>query len=158
MPRGRTPCVCDPASVRQSTLPCLKLMHEPTSLRQAEDFAAAAALAFELRQARRLLAVVDTALERGQAGAAEILGGLVAPLGPEQLRLCLEFCREWNTHSRHCHAAQATLQAVLRHHPPQARAPVRWVIGFMVRVQSLLLPGSGTWETPGSWHVEHKDR
>lgn len=91
------------------------------SLVQAEDFAAAAALAFELRQARRLLAVVDAALARGPAAAAAILGALVAPLDAEQLKQCLEFAREWNTHSRHCHAAQATLQAVLRHHSPQAR-------------------------------------
>ena len=92
---------------------------------QAEDYAAAAGLAFELRQARRLLAVVDAALARGPAAAEAILGGLVAPLAGERLRACLEFCREWNTHSRHCHAAQATLAAVLRHHPPEARPDTR---------------------------------
>lgn len=95
------------------------------ALPQAKDFAAAAALAFELRQARRLLAVVDAALERGPAAAAEILGGLVGSLEAPQVKQCLEFCREWNTHSRHCHAAQATLQAILRHHPPQARLATR---------------------------------
>ena len=68
---------------------------------------------------------MDAALERGPAAAAEILGGLVARLEPPQVKQCLEFCREWNTHSRNCHAAQATLQAILRHHPPQARPAAR---------------------------------
>ncbi len=58
-------------------------------LTQAEDFAAAAALAFELRQARRLLAVVNAALERGPSAAAEILGALVARLDGPQVKQCL---------------------------------------------------------------------
>ena len=43
--------------------------------------------------------------------------GLVSPLGPEDLRIVLEYTREWNTNARHCHAAQALLQAVLLIHP-----------------------------------------
>ena len=33
--------------------------------------------------------------------------------------------REWNTHSRHCHAAQAMLAALLRRHRPGVLAEVQ---------------------------------
>jgi hypothetical protein len=61
---------------------------------------------------------VQAALERGPDQATRILGSLVQGFTPEQLKQCLEFCREWNTNARHCHAAQAALQALLLHHPP----------------------------------------
>ena len=75
---------------------------------------------------------MDAALERGPRAAAEILGALVARLDAAQVKQCLEFCREWNTHSRHCHAAQATLRAILRHHPPQARSRLEIRVGYRV--------------------------
>ena len=66
--------------------------------------------------------MVEAALAKGPDEAQAILGPLVAGFGPEQLRQCLAFAREWNTNSRRCHAAQATLQAVLLQHPPEARS------------------------------------
>ncbi|CAK0748051.1 hypothetical protein CVIRNUC_001810 [Coccomyxa viridis] len=86
---------------------------------QDKDFQAAAALAFELGHAGRLLSVVDSALSQGAESAQAILGSLVRDLSPEKLKQCLEFARDWNTNSRRCHAAQAMLQAIILEHPPQ---------------------------------------
>ena len=134
---------------------------------QDEDYRAAAALAFELGQAGRLLGVVEAALGKGPDEAQAILGPLVAGLGPEQLRQCLQFAREWNTNSRRCHAAQATLQAVMLQHPPEARSrdhpacvarsaitpsldtalsspSARWLqLACLVRGTAMLQPGQG---------------
>ena len=86
---------------------------------QDKDYTAAAQLAFELKQPGRLLAVVTKACEGGPSKAHHILTKLVAELSEEELKLCLEYMRDWNTNSRHCSMAQAMLQAVLVQHPPQ---------------------------------------
>ena len=86
---------------------------------QDKDYAAAAELAFELKQPGRLLAVVHKAYEAGPAKAQLILASLVQQFDQDQLKLCLEYLRDWNTNSRHCSAAQAMLQAVLVQHQPE---------------------------------------
>lgn len=79
----------------------------------------AAHLAFELKQPGRLLAVVNKACEVGPTKAHHILTQLVGQRSDEELKLCLEYLRDWNTNSRHCAVAQAMLQAILVKHPPQ---------------------------------------
>lgn len=86
---------------------------------QDKDYTAAAQLAFELKQPGRLLAVVNKACEVGPAKAHHILTKLVGGLSEDELKLCLEYIREWNTNSRHCAVAQAMLQAMLVKHQPQ---------------------------------------
>ena len=86
---------------------------------QDKDYSAAAQLAFELKQPGRLLAVVSKACEQGPAKAQHILGKLVGQVSQEELKLCVEYIRDWNTNSRHCSVAQAVLQAILVTHPPQ---------------------------------------
>ena len=86
---------------------------------QDKDYTAAAQLAFELKQPGRLLAVVSKACEAGPTKAQDILTQLVGELTQEELKLCVEYIRDWNTNSRHCNVAQAMLQAVLIRHPPQ---------------------------------------
>lgn len=39
-------------------------------------------------------------------------------MSDEDVKVALEYCREWNTNSKHCHAAQAMLHALLRHKKP----------------------------------------
>ena len=90
---------------------------------QDKDYAAAAQLAFELKQPGRLLAVVQKAYEAGPAKAHHILAALVKGLDQEQLKLSLEYIRDWNTNSRHCSAAQAMLQAILVQHQPEVYLP-----------------------------------
>lgn len=88
---------------------------------QDKDYTAAAQLAFELKQPGRLLAVVNKACEAGPAKAHHILINLVGNLSSEELKLCLEYIRDWNTNSRHCSVAQAMLQAILVKHQPQVK-------------------------------------
>jgi len=97
---------------------------------QDKDYTAAAQLAFELKQPGRLLAVVNKACEAGPAKAHHILTNLVGNLSEEELKLCLEYIRDWNTNSRHCSVAQAMLQAILVKHQPQ-------VTGCAVQLNSL---------------------
>ncbi|GIM03852.1 hypothetical protein Vretimale_8516 [Volvox reticuliferus] len=111
------------------------------------DFVKAARLAFSLKHPGRLLSIitraataaanlaaeadamdprVDTAAAAAAAAAAttaagplgQVLSGLVAAMSEEDLRTSLEYVRDWNTSSKHCHAAQALLGAVLRAHGP----------------------------------------
>ena len=42
----------------------------------------------------------------------------------EQLQRVVEFVREWNTNSKHCHTAQKVLTAILQCHPPSALVQV----------------------------------
>ncbi|PSC70582.1 transducin beta 3 isoform B [Micractinium conductrix] len=86
---------------------------------QMEDWERAAALAFEMRHPGRLLRVVRQALERGQQEGGRILSRLAGGMSADDLRQCLEYCREWNSNAKNCHAAQAMLQAVLRQRRPQ---------------------------------------
>ena len=97
---------------------------------QDKDYTAAAQLAFELKQPGRLLAVVNKACEAGPAKAHHILTKLVGELSEEELKLCLEYIRDWNTNSRHCSVAQAMLQAILVKHRPQVK-------GYAVQLDSL---------------------
>jgi U3 small nucleolar RNA-associated protein 13 len=102
---------------------CVKAHLAVHDLFQDDDYESAAMLAFELGQARQLLAVVNAASARGPESGQRILRRLVAGFGADQIRQCLEFAREWNTNSRHCHAAQAALQAILLQHSPEVPCP-----------------------------------
>ena len=111
---------CARAAAPSTGLRSLPVMNHTADLwLQAEDFAGAAALAFELRQPGRLLSVVNKAQEKGPAACQKILAQLVAGFDVDSLRMSLEYAREWNTNARHCHAAQALLQATLLQHPPE---------------------------------------
>lgn len=84
---------------------------------QADNFAEAARLAFQLNQPGRLLSVITTAVDRGPGQCSSILQQLVGGWTPEQLALALKLIAQWNTNARHCHAAHALLHAILLRHP-----------------------------------------
>jgi len=84
----------------------------------SKNWKKAAGLAFEMKHPGRLLAVIKSAYQGGQEAGEAILRNVVADLDSEQLRQCLEYCREWNTNGKTCFAAQAILGAVLREHSP----------------------------------------
>lgn len=42
----------------------------------------------------------------------------------DDVRTALEYCREWNTNTRHCHAAQSMLKALLRTRKPAQLAAI----------------------------------
>lgn len=88
------------------------------------DYLAAARIAFDLKHPGRLLSVVQKILSASGSPrhAAQHMRALAAALEPEQLRLALEYSREWNTRARTCHAAQSMLQAVVRSRRPEELA------------------------------------
>ncbi|PNH00605.1 Transducin beta-like protein 3, partial [Tetrabaena socialis] len=109
---------------------------------QDSDFPEAARLAFGLKHPGRLLKIItraatatanastaaaSTAIPTAAATAAaaaggplgRLLSGLVGAMSDSDIRTALEYCRDWNTHAKHCHAAQALLGAVLRAHSPE---------------------------------------
>lgn len=108
-----------------------------THVGQDKDYTAAAQLAFELKQPGRLLAVVNKACEAGPTKAHPILTNLVGELSEEELKLCLEYIRDWNTNSRHCSVAQAMLQAILVKHQPQVKACAVQLNSFKHLMQSI---------------------
>jgi len=142
---------CTAADAREAEEEEERLVGREQSLANAlaaGDFVTAARLAFDLRHPGRLLAVVQRAAAAA-AGAApltlamtgasgsgvlagehtsRLLAELVQQMSESDVRTALEYCREWNTNSRHCHAAQAMLGAMLRHRKP---------------TQLLTLPGIG---------------
>ncbi|KAL6770716.1 hypothetical protein ACKKBF_B32345 [Auxenochlorella protothecoides x Auxenochlorella symbiontica] len=97
------------------------------------DWTAAAKTALERDQPRRLLAVVNNVLEGADepADAEAMLRPLVAPLRGEALRRLLETVRDWNTHTRSCHAAAALLRAVLCSHAPGELCALPGVAGIV---------------------------
>ena len=76
----------------------------------------AARLAIAIGRPGRLLSVVRRALELDDADG--ILLTVAKSFDEEQLKKTLEYCREWNTHSKNCGCAQAMLHAILSEHSP----------------------------------------
>ena len=104
----------------------------------AKDWKKAAQVAFEMRHPGRLLTVISSLLESGPpshlhsyshsySGEEEkdrILQDMFRGLDAEQLKACLEYCREWNVSAKTCDVAQAVLGAVVRLYPPSILATV----------------------------------
>lgn len=57
----------------------------------------------------------------------------------DDLKTALEYCREWNTNAKHCHAAQALLAAILRSHKPDKVLKVQGALAHVLLI--VLLPG-----------------
>ena len=76
----------------------------------------AAKLAIDMNRPGQLLRVFQRALNLGPENAAKIFVDVSRSLDPQQTKKCLEYCREWNTHSKHCAIGQALLNAILKTH------------------------------------------
>lgn len=81
-----------------------------------QNWVEAAQIAIAIGRPGRLLSVVRRALELDDADA--ILLTVAKSFDEEQLKKTLEYCREWNTHSKNCGCAQAILHAILSEHSP----------------------------------------
>jgi U3 small nucleolar RNA-associated protein 13 len=81
-----------------------------------EKWEEAARLAIAIGRPGRLLSVVRRALNLDDADG--ILLTVAKSFDEEQLKKALEYCREWNTHSKNCGCAQAMLHAILSEHSP----------------------------------------
>ncbi|KAJ0989940.1 hypothetical protein J5N97_008296 [Dioscorea zingiberensis] len=81
------------------------------------DYAKAIQLAFELRRPHKLFDLFSELFRIG--GDGEPIGKAISTLGKEELRLLLEYIREWNTKPKLCHVAQFVLQRFFRIFPPE---------------------------------------
>lgn len=79
----------------------------------------AAELAIDMGRPGQLLGVIQSAIARGKCDKASILVDVSKRLNQDQLKTSLEFCREWNTHSKSCSAAQAFLHAIFCSRTPE---------------------------------------
>ena len=82
-----------------------------------EKWEEAAGLAIDMGRPARLLAVIKRAMELEDPGA--VLVSVAKSLDQQQLKTTLEYCREWNAHSKNCGCAQAMLHAILSEHSPE---------------------------------------
>lgn len=80
------------------------------------DYVRTIRLAFELRMPHKLFRLFSE-LCRGRL-AEDPVEEVVRALGKEELRLLLEFVREWNTRSQSCHVAHFVLFRIFRALPP----------------------------------------
>jgi U3 small nucleolar RNA-associated protein 13 len=85
------------------------------------NYLKASRLAFKLKKPGRMLSIVSTILSTPTAepntaqstASAKLLARLVASFTPDDVAQALQYLRDWNTNARHCHCAQALLQALL---------------------------------------------
>ena len=80
----------------------------------SQDWSQAVSLAIDMGRPGQLLGVVNKALQ--VASDQRILEDVSRSLDVDKIRKTLEYCREWNTNSKNCAAAQAMLHAILRTH------------------------------------------
>jgi len=76
----------------------------------------AAKIAIDMNRPGQLLRVFQRALNLGPESSAKIFVDVSKSLDIQQTKTCLEYCREWNTHSKHCAIGQALLNAILKTH------------------------------------------
>eukprot|EP00668_Euglena_longa_P011909 GGOE01014329.1.p1 GENE.GGOE01014329.1~~GGOE01014329.1.p1 ORF type:complete len:853 (-),score=290.04 GGOE01014329.1:254-2812(-) len=80
-------------------------------------------LALRLNRKNDVRIILATMLHTlGDAKGPARMEVVVAQWDEEQLGRLLRYCRDWNTHSQHCHVAQAVLGAVFRVIPPSKLA------------------------------------
>lgn len=85
-----------------------------------KDWKKAAQMALEMNRPGRLLAVVTSMYDEGDPEVAESnLQELLCYVPQDNLKQCLEICRDWNTNGKTCFAAQMLFRALMATHPPQ---------------------------------------
>jgi U3 small nucleolar RNA-associated protein 13 len=85
-----------------------------------KDWKKAAQMALEMNRPGRLLAVVTSMYDDGKPEKAESnLQELLSHIPPENLKQCLEYCRDWNTNGKTCFAAQMLFRSLMATHSPQ---------------------------------------
>ncbi|CAA6673787.1 unnamed protein product [Spirodela intermedia] len=90
-----------------------------------KDYVRTIQLAFELRMPHKLFRLFSELCRERLAD--DPIEEVVRTLGKEELRLLLEFVREWNTRSQSCHVAQFVLFRIFRVFPPTEIIQVKGV-------------------------------
>ncbi|KAG5832192.1 hypothetical protein ANANG_G00288490 [Anguilla anguilla] len=90
---------------------------ELSNLLQEKKFLKALGLAISLDQPHTALRVIKE-IRRGRDGEQQLESTLLR-LRRDQKESVLRYCAVWNTNARSCLDAQAVVQVLLRHHPPE---------------------------------------
>eukprot|EP01018_Ginkgo_biloba_P035898 Gb_13772 [translate_table: standard] len=93
------------------------------------DYVKAIQLAFELQRPYKLLNVFTELYSKGHA--EDQIHKAIHALGKEQLRLLLEYVREWNTKPKFCHVAQFVLFHLFSVLPPTEIIELRGIRELM---------------------------
>lgn len=97
----------------------------------------AAALAIDMGRPGQLLGVVKKALEYTDATQPNhILRTVSKSLDTDQVKKTLEYCREWNAHSKNCNAAQAMVHAILHEHPQSELVSIKGVDSILDGIEA----------------------
>jgi U3 small nucleolar RNA-associated protein 13 len=99
-----------------------------------EKWEEAARLAVDMGRPGRLLSVVKKAVSLDDAD--QILLKVAKSLDQNQVKTSLEFCREWNAHSKNCGCAQALLHAILSEHSPDELISIQGFEGIMDGIEA----------------------
>lgn len=89
------------------------------------DYTKAIQLAFELRKPHKLFQLLSDLCMRSDS--EDQIEKALNSFGKEELRLLLEYIREWNTKPKLCHIAQFVLSRVFRKYPPTEIMEVKGV-------------------------------
>lgn len=90
---------------------------ELSNLLHEKKYLKALGLAISLDQPHTVLSVIK-AIRQGE-DSRELLEKMVLKLRQDQKESILRYCVVWNTNARNCHDAQAVLQVLLTHLPPE---------------------------------------
>ncbi|KAL6508204.1 hypothetical protein OROHE_021746 [Orobanche hederae] len=82
------------------------------------DYERAIRLAFELRRPHKLLDLFTEIYRKTETDADVQIEKAISSLAKEELRVLLEYTREWNTKPKNCHVAQFVLHRVFSIFPP----------------------------------------
>jgi len=86
---------------------------------QDNTLGVAAKLAFQRKQPKLLLAVINKAQDSGRDNMQAMLEELVSSFVKDDFKQALEILRDWNTQTKHSYPAQALLNTILVHHSPK---------------------------------------
>ncbi|WOK98682.1 transducin beta-like protein 3 [Canna indica] len=89
------------------------------------DYARAIQLAFELRRPHKLFDLFSHLCRRRDSD--DPFEKALVALGKEEIRVLLEYVREWNTKPKLCHVAQVVLYQILRIFPPTEIVEIKGV-------------------------------
>lgn len=96
----------------------------------------AATLAIDMGRPGQLLGVVKKAMNVSNDSGNSILVEVVQSLDTDQLKKTLEYCREWNVHSKNCSCAQAMLHAIFCEHPKEDLLSIQGFDGILDGIEA----------------------
>lgn len=96
----------------------------------------AASLAIDMGRPGQLLSVVKKAINNSNDSGNAILTDVAKSLDMSQIKKTLEYCREWNAHSKNCACAQAMLHAIFSEHSKEDLVSIQGFDGILDGIEA----------------------